>query len=354
MLELSGNDRKALRQAIESAYPNPDDLSLFVDEELNKNLAAIADGNLRIKAFDLITWARANGYLEDLVLAIARDRPKRQDIQEFCAKVLRQRIRLNADIRDRSDSFLSPDLDAWGIDPQAEQLESFFPRQFSYEADVGLLRDGLNCSSAVCKITFSNRSATASGTGVLIAPDLVLTNYHVLSRQENADLNAIVRTAQFHFGYINSHFGEQPKVQFVKPVESNPVISVSPISELDYALIRIAPGTDFHATPVRLNSTAQLEPRSPLNILQHPEGEQLKVSLSNNGVVKIDKSRGLVLYVNKTNPGSSGSPCFNDDWQLVALHHKGLQTSFGSIREGILWSAIHQHIVQQSPDALTF
>jgi V8-like Glu-specific endopeptidase len=354
MLELSSRDRKVLRGAIETAYPDPDDLSLFVDEELNENLAAIATGNLRIKAFDLIQWARARGYLEDLILAIARDKPNRLDIQQFCAKVLRQRVWLNAEIGDRSDSFLSPDLDAWGIDPQAEQLESFFPRQFSYEADVGLLRDGLDCSSAVCKITFSDRSPTASGTGVLIAPDLVLTNYHVLSRQDNADLNAIARTAQIQFGYISTHFGQQPKVQVVKLAESNPVVSASPIAELDYALIRIAPGTDFHAKPVRLNSTAQLEPRSPLNILQHPEGEQLKVSLSNNGVVKINQSRGLVLYVNKTNPGSSGSPCFDDDWKLVALHHKGLQTSFGSIREGILWSAIHQHIVHQSPDVLTF
>jgi endonuclease G, mitochondrial len=84
--------------------------------------------------------------------------------------------------------------------------------------------------------------------------------------------------------------------------------------------------------------------RSPLNILQHPEGTALKVSLSNNGVVKTNEQKGLVLYVNPTKKGSSGSPCFDNDWKLVALHHKSLQTSFGSVREGILFSAIHRHI----------
>ena len=103
---------------------------------------------------------------------------------------------------------------------------------------------------------------------------------------------------------------------------------------------------------MKYDATAQLIPSSPLNILQHPEGEQMKVSLSNNGVVKTNEARGLVLYVNATKPGSSGSPCFNQDWQLVALHHKGLKTSFGSVREGILFSAIYQDIQTQSSSDL--
>jgi endonuclease G, mitochondrial len=93
-----------------------------------------------------------------------------------------------------------------------------------------------------------------------------------------------------------------------------------------------------------LNITNQLLPQSPLNILQHPEGGEMKISLSNNGVVKINKEKGLILYANQTKGGSSGSPCFDSDWKLVALHHKAMQTSFGSIREGILFSAIHRHI----------
>ncbi|MGL4649089.1 MAG: trypsin-like peptidase domain-containing protein, partial [Caldilineaceae bacterium] len=28
-------------------------------------------------------------------------------------------------------------------------------------------------------------------------------------------------------------------------------------------------------------------------------------------------------YLTDTLPGSSGSPCFNDRWEVVALHHSG-------------------------------
>ena len=62
----------------------------------------------------------------------------------------------------------------------------------------------------------------------------------------------------------------------------------------------------------------------------------MKVALSCNGVVDVDANSGKIQYVNKTAGGSSGSPCFNEDWELVALHHAERSRSFGSIREGIL------------------
>ncbi|MBD2066084.1 trypsin-like peptidase domain-containing protein, partial [Leptolyngbya sp. FACHB-671] len=114
--------------------------------------------------------------------------------------------------------------------------------------------------------------------------------------------------------------------------------------ELDYALLRLNPDEDLATEPVSYNASSQLEPRAPLNILQHPEGDAMKVSLSNNGVVKTREARGLVLYVNPTKRGSSGAPCFDNDWKLVALHHKEMATSFGSVREGILFSAIYSQI----------
>jgi hypothetical protein len=43
-MELSGSDRRKLREAILSAYPNPGELKIMVDEELGENLQAIAGG----------------------------------------------------------------------------------------------------------------------------------------------------------------------------------------------------------------------------------------------------------------------------------------------------------------------
>ena len=62
--------------------------------------------------------------------------------------------------------------------------------------------------------------------------------------------------------------------------------------------------------------------------------------------VSIAKENGLIQYITKTSPGSSGSPCFNEDWKVVALHHAQKSTHFGSIREGILLSAIYKEIQQ--------
>jgi V8-like Glu-specific endopeptidase len=344
MLDMSNEDRQQLREVIEAAYPAPDDLEIFVDEKLNRNLVVIAgSGKHGTVIFKLIQWAIAKGYIDDLILALAKD-TKNPEIQRFCGRVLQQHLSLNAPDSLAVETSLGFEPTDWDLEVSYEELQSFLPKRFSFEADVGALRRGLERANSVCKITFADRPPAESGTGVLISPDLVLTNYHVLSRKEGADLNAIAQAAQFEFGYVSTQFGESTRTQIVKAAAPEPVVAASPIEKLDYALIRLSPGEDFTIKPVPLNVTDQLAPRSPLNILQHPEGEKMKVSLSNNGVVKTNEARGLVLYVNPAKRGSSGSPCFDDDWKLVALHHKQMQTSFGSVREGILLSAIYPQI----------
>lgn len=348
MLNLSKEDRKQLRQAIASAYPQPANLRIFIDDELNQSLALISTADsYNTVIFDVIQWAIAKGYIDDLILALAKD-TKNPDIQKFCGRVLRLHFVLNDSAGLVGESSLPFEPTDWGLEVSDEELQGFLPKQFSFEADVGNLRRGLELANSVCKITFADRSPGASGTGVLIAPDLVLTNYHVLSLKDGADLNAIARLAQFEFGYVSPKFGEVPRTQILNAVSDRPVVASSPINRLDYALLRLSPKDDFSIEPVSVN-TSVLMPKSPLNLLQHPEGNAMKVSLSNNGVVKTNEARGLVLYVNQTKRGSSGSPCFNNDWSLVALHHKEMATSFGSIREGILLSAIYRHISDSDP-----
>jgi endonuclease G len=84
--------------------------------------------------------------------------------------------------------------------------------------------------------------------------------------------------------------------------------------------------------------------RMGLNILQHPGGESMKLALSSNGVTGVYPETGLIQYLTSTRGGSSGSPCFSDEWALVALHHAERSRMFGTIREGILFRAIHSEI----------
>ena len=69
----------------------------------------------------------------------------------------------------------------------------------------------------------------------------------------------------------------------------------------------------------------------PLNIIQHPDGAPKRVALRQNRFTALLER--FMHYETDTMPGSSGSPVFNDQWQVVCLHHSGvpLRDSQGNI-----------------------
>jgi V8-like Glu-specific endopeptidase len=56
-------------------------------------------------------------------------------------------------------------------------------------------------------------------------------------------------------------------------------------------------------------------------IIQHPSGMLKQVALHHNLVTYADETR--LQYLTDTLQGSSGSPVFNTDWRVVAVHHLG-------------------------------
>ncbi len=349
ILKLSGQQRQQLRRAILSAYPEFEDLRIFVDENFGENLAAIANTRrYEYTVFDLIQRAEARGWLDDLIVSLYQDTPNNPDIQQFCAPIqdyVRHRLLLAGETEPSPDtrSLFETDFDWEGPKYDAE-LQAFLPRQLSLEADVGTLRRGiLDCANAVCKIT-SRDNPHQSGTGVLIAPDLVLTNYHVLTHENNADLQPIAASLCFEFGYISTDLTQNQQTQQFSAHSQQPVVAASEIDRLDYALLRLEPSIQNEPIQPVSHAAAVPSPKTGLNLLQHPEGERMKVSLSSNGVVSSNSEKGKVWYVNRTAGGSSGAPCFDEDWQLVALHHAEIARGFGSIREGILFASIRSEI----------
>ncbi|MFH0957429.1 MAG: serine protease [Pseudomonadota bacterium] len=61
------------------------------------------------------------------------------------------------------------------------------------------------------------------------------------------------------------------------------------------------------------------QPGQHLNIVQHPQGRRKEVALQRNSITNIYANR--IRYTTDTEPGSSGSPVLNNQWDLVAIHH---------------------------------
>ena len=59
-----------------------------------------------------------------------------------------------------------------------------------------------------------------------------------------------------------------------------------------------------------------------VSIIQHPNGEMKQIALRENQI--LDFFDAFLHYRTDTAPGSSGSPVFNDQWEIVALHHSGV------------------------------
>ena len=59
-----------------------------------------------------------------------------------------------------------------------------------------------------------------------------------------------------------------------------------------------------------------------------------------------------VRYATNTEGGSSGSPCFNKDWDLIALHHYG-DPAFGQPKynQGIPIGKIREHLRGKGAEA---
>ena len=61
-------------------------------------------------------------------------------------------------------------------------------------------------------------------------------------------------------------------------------------------------------------------------VIGHPRGSGLQIAVHDSELLAVDDANRLVHYRTPTDPGSSGSPVFNEDWRLIALHHGGSST----------------------------
>ena len=86
-----------------------------------------------------------------------------------------------------------------------------------------------------------------------------------------------------------------------------------------------------------------VEPRPRLSVIGHPAGRKLEISLYDNHLVDLDSP--YVYYRSLTEGGSSGSPVFDQDWDVVALHHAANHRLRAN--EGVAIDAIREELKQR-------
>lgn len=204
----------------------------------------------------------------------------------------------------------SPKLDNWR---SAESEESVLEKIIGESTlrPIAFMTQGLQVARSVAYIGVRAGAKSWSGTGFLVAPDLMLTNHHVISKAE------LLQGALFRFNYEENFMGEAQQSTEYK-AKPNGLFHAN--KTLDYAVVELNEdaGDMWGWLPLLPRKVKRGE---RVNIIQHPNGRPKQISLQNNFVEYVDDN--VVQYVTSTLPGSSGSPVLNDGWEVVALHHSG-------------------------------
>jgi hypothetical protein len=215
-----------------------------------------------------------------------------------------------------------PAATAAAIDADSQYLEAVFGED-QYQS-VKWYRAGLEASKSVVRIV--RPLGATVGTGFLVPGDVlhpglgpalvVVTNFHVANRDGTHpgrppdQLRVIYEDQGPEIPLAADVAWQSP----LCPVGTNPPTSV------DTTVLRpAAPPPSAPSYIARTATRPQLAER--LYVIGYPLGEYLAFSLQDNKIV--GASDELLHYRSPTRPGSSGSPLFDSEWQLVGLHHAG-------------------------------
>jgi len=203
---------------------------------------------------------------------------------------------------------------------------------------VNFLYRGAFAARTVCRIWVGDLFGTNGswGTGFLVSPRLLITNHHVIHSADEAT------RASAQFGYEMNANG---RIQDGKTFQLMPQEAFMTDPELDFTLVAIAEQSENSNAILsdygflRLDPTLhKVEPEEFVTVIQHPDGQPKQIAIRENKVLQIgdeqdDLKDNFLWYASDTAPGSSGSPVLNDNWQVVAIHHRSVVES--RIRDGV-------------------
>ena len=298
---IDGELRRDVREAILEAFPSLAEFAVVVSAALGTTMRKITTASDReVAAFEVVLWATSKRRLPALVFAAAWKKPESQRLQALAARF-------------------------WEA-AQPGHPERIILRSVPFQPAGNWPEKLIRLRRAICRIEPQPPPNTDGyATGFLVAPDVVMTNFHVV-----AHLPEVAKRGReqivFRFDYQNRPDGVSVSEDRRCTLADEWLLFRSLVAELDFALIRLAerPGDDrFGKRRIR----GYLEPidhpftrDEPLFILQHPDAGPLALSA---GYVLVPEAADWVTYNANTKEGSSGAPCLNMNLDVVAIHHWG-------------------------------
>ncbi|SFP85529.1 Trypsin-like peptidase domain-containing protein [Geodermatophilus dictyosporus] len=305
----------------------------------NRNLEDVAGtGGLKAAVYELVDTADAEDWIDKLVLCALAENPGNPKLRALYDEAW---LTMDEDIPSRSslESLIDPELEFLDVDAWLTTAQEMTGR--------------------VCRV--ERTSGGALGTGFLISPSCVLTNYHVV--ETFIGLSGGSAPLSFRFDFRVAPDGGQQEGKTLPAAQTDWLVSAAPYSpsdtnphpaalpgedELDYAVVRLRDRRGDSTGWIDIGTPSpEPTPGMALAILQHPQARPLKLALDTKAIIGFNANGTRLTYRTNTQHGSSGSPCFTLGWKPVALHHSGdpAAPAFPPQRNaGIPLRAIQRHL----------
>jgi hypothetical protein len=328
--------RKAV-EALLDAYPDRDDLT-FTLAMIGRLYADLTPtSNRKVEYLNIVVQARAQGWDTDLIRAAHEEEPGNAQLAELAAElgIAEPRpVRAPPALVSAADETSADSADA-EAERALQRLVLAGDPPVNAEQLLHRLRQTGSWTGAL------EIGGMHQGTCLLVGPDVVITNHHVIAPLLNTALDDVtvrfdryvdpahvVQTGWSVDLHADWHMHSRPH----GPADEtdDPDDTPDP-DQLDFALVRLSqrvsdrplPGGD--GGPRGWCSLQDTPPDVPVGghvtLIQHPAGAPRQISFGH--VLSYGGANLRLRYSANTKRGSSGSPVLNGRGRLIALHHAG-------------------------------